>query len=79
MKILESDDSKADDEQREGQEGHNRERSFEVKDDHQTRLKEQFTNHSNPGNPLVTFIHIIHRLNSEKYQNFDFQDFNCHF
>ena len=54
LKILESDDSKADDEQREGQEGHNRERSFEVKDDHQTRLKEQFTNHSNPGNPLVT-------------------------
>ena len=46
MKILESDDSKADDEQREGQEGHDRERSFEVKDDHQTRLKEQFTNHS---------------------------------
>ena len=55
LKILESDDSKADDEQREGQEGHNRERSFEVKDAHQTRLKEQFTNHSNPGNPLVTF------------------------
>ena len=46
MKILESDDSKADDEQREGQEGHDRERSFEVKDDRQTRLKEQFTKYS---------------------------------
>ena len=46
LKILESDDSKADDEQRGGQEGHDRERSFEVNDDQQTRLKGQFTNHS---------------------------------
>ena len=72
MKILESDDSKADDEQREGQEGHNREKSLEVKDDHQTILKEQFTNHSDPGNPLVTILHIIDRLNSEKFQKFHF-------
>ena len=46
LKILESDDSKADDEQRGGQEGHDRERSFEVNDDQQTRIKGQFTNHS---------------------------------
>ena len=49
LKILESDDSKADDEQRGGQEGHDREGSFEVtQDDHQTRLKGQFKNNSKP-------------------------------
>ena len=61
LKILESDDSKADEEQRDGQEDHDRERSFEVKDDHQTRLKEQFTNHSNPGN-LLRILQTVSQL-----------------